>query len=125
MPPLFLSSSEVLNYDICSCTIEYRLLIAQLIIAVVAFVMLVANKLPMKYVETFYKGSNYLFFGWLFVGGTINWIITGNLSFIISYLFPYIAIPMLTASMMYIYKNFREMRKLRQTGSGAVNVNVQ
>jgi hypothetical protein len=87
--------------------------------------MLVANKLPMKYVETFYKGSNYLFFGWLFVGGTINWIITGNLSFIISYLFPYIAIPMLTASMMYIYKNFREMRKLRQTGSGAVNVNVQ
>ncbi len=106
-------------------TIEYRLLIAQLIIAVGAFVMLVANKLPMKYVETFYKGSNYLFFGWLFVGGTINWIITGNLSFIISYLFPYIAIPMLTASMMYIYKNFREMRKLRQTGSGAVNVNIQ
>ena len=106
-------------------TLEYRLLVTQIVVAAVAFVLLVANKLPMKWAENFYKFSNYLFFGWMVVGGTINWVITGNIVFIISYLFPYIAIPMFTASVMYAYKNWREIKQMKQCGSGEISVSAR
>jgi hypothetical protein len=106
-------------------TLEYRLLVTQIVVAAVAFVLLVANKIPMKWAESFYKFSNYLFFGWMVVGGTINWVITGNIVFIISYLFPYIAIPMFTASVMYAYKNWREIKQMKQCGSGEISVSAR
>lgn len=94
-------------------TVEYRLFMLLVTIAVIAFALVVANKLPMKWAENYYKFSNYLFGGWLFIGGAIDWVVTGNVRFIMSYLYPFIAIPMLTANLIYGYISWRELKKLR------------
>ena len=99
-------------------TIEYRLFMLLITVAIIAIVLFVTKKLPMKWAENFYKFSNYLFGAWLFIGGAIDWVITGNVVFIMSYLYPYIAIPMLTGNLIYGYMNWRELRQWKAANAG-------
>jgi hypothetical protein len=98
-------------------TFEYRLFIVELIIASLALALFLSKKLPMNLVEQFYKFSTWLFGGWFILGGAVDWVLTGNLRFIFSYVFPYVAIPMLVANVMFGYKTWIEFKALQKRNS--------
>jgi hypothetical protein len=90
-----------------------RIVVAAVCMLVLSAVLFVSTKVDLAFLERYNKISWYIFLSWLLLGGLINWVIVGNVNFIFTYLYPQAATPLIVSSVMYGFKSWLELRKLK------------
>jgi len=91
-----------------------RLIWMLVVVAVLAVTFLISNKLPIKFWEKAFSYSSGALFGTAVLGSIVDWIITGDIMFIVGKVYPVVFVPWILSAVMYSYKNWIAIKEMKE-----------
>lgn len=91
-----------------------RLIWALVVIVVLGVTFFISNKISIKFWEKAFSYSSWALFGTAVLGSIVDWIITGDVMFIIGKVYPVVFVPWVLSAVMYSYKNWIAIKEMRE-----------